>query len=257
MKFITISILVIAIFATSCSTFDDSSFEVDPTKEVDPKEEEESEEENNATTITSYDGCQYKIVTIGEQTWFAENLKAETYMDGSTIPYVSDRDEWEDTYMPARCAYDNNDINVSTYGYLYNFFAIHPGYNGGKEICPKGWHIPSIDEWETLRLFVEPGSLGNNSNSAGIPLKENSTLWGSRPGTDIYGFAARPGGDRSGSSGRFDEIGVSGNFWSGTPELPDDLNLEFALSIRFSDKMLFQRPMKNKLGFSCRCIQDQ
>ena len=70
------------------------------------------------------DGEVYEIVTIGDQVWFAENLRFDT------MDIMSD-------------CYDFNDTNCFIYGRYYTG-------DGAINSCPDGWHVPSVEEWQEL-----------------------------------------------------------------------------------------------------------
>lgn len=87
-----------------------------------------SNNDDENTTINyftdSRDDQVYDIVTIGEQTWFAQNLNYDTADDTSVC-------------------YDNNSENCFIYGRLYTGDA-------AQTVCPEGWHLPSKEEWDVL-----------------------------------------------------------------------------------------------------------
>ena len=104
----------------------------------------------------------FPSVTIGNQTWMAENLKTTKYNDGTIIPLITDKMAWETASFdasPAYCWYDTTGTgytkyNLDTYGALYNWYAINTSTNGNKNVCPIGWHVPTNVEWTTLTDYL-------------------------------------------------------------------------------------------------------
>jgi uncharacterized protein (TIGR02145 family) len=144
------------------------------------------------------DGQKYVYVTIGAETWMAENLN----FDASS----------------SRCYGDNTggdgQNRCDTYGRLYNWNAAMNNAasssatpSGIQGVCPPGWHLPSSAEWTALTNHVEL--------SVGTKLKANSSLWVSMRGTDVFGFSALPGGSGH-SNGVFVNVGLIGGWWSTT-----------------------------------------
>jgi uncharacterized protein (TIGR02145 family) len=120
--------------------------------------------------ITDADGNVYTSVIVGTQTWMVENLKTTKYNDGSTIHFVTDDTEWLNSTSGAYCWYNNTIANKDLYGALYNWYAIdnNPASsnksNGGKNVCPVGWHVPSQTDWTTLVSYL----MTNGFNYDGI-----------------------------------------------------------------------------------------
>jgi uncharacterized protein (TIGR02145 family) len=113
-----------------------------------------SENATGTGTVTDIDGNTYKTVTIGNQTWMAENLRTTRYADGTPIP-----DGTPDTAYsyqdPYRYEFDYGNSNLPVqYGLLYNWHAATRGKAGNlspsgvQGACPDGWHLPSQLEWE-------------------------------------------------------------------------------------------------------------
>jgi len=76
----------------------------------------------------------------------AENLKVTKFRNGDVIPNVTDKTLWSNLSTGAYCNYNNDTNNVSTYGRLYNWYAVADSRN----ICPIGWHVPTESQWGTL-----------------------------------------------------------------------------------------------------------
>ena len=137
-----------------------------------------------ATFTDTRDGKVYRIVKIGSQTWFAENLN-----------YAAEES----------VCYEDKDANCATYGRMYN-------WKTALTACPAGTHLPSDKEWTTLVYYA------GGAEKAGTKLK-SSTGWNSYKGvsggTDAYGFSALPGGYGQ-SRGNFNTAGGHGYWWSAT-----------------------------------------
>jgi len=153
-------------------------------------------------TLTDVDGNTYKTVSIGSQTWMAENLRTTKYNDGTTIPNVTGDDSWDVFSTGAWCNYNNNSAYDQVYGKLYNWNAVGTG-----KLCPSGWHVPSISEWEVLtdnNLYLKEIGSGHWSYSSGITDQV----------TNESGFTALPGGYRDDIGGDFWGMGSSAYWWS-------------------------------------------
>ena len=98
----------------------------------------------------------YTYVTIGSQTWMAENLRYEGH-----VPLAVNEDDYSET-EPFRYYPNGDKSNVVKYGYLYNWTAAMDGANSSdanpshvQGICPVGWHLPSSEEWFVLIQSTE------------------------------------------------------------------------------------------------------
>ena len=98
-----------------------------------------------ANTLT-YDGHDYTLVEIGEQCWFAENLQADNYNNGATIPHKPEDADWAAMTVGAQVAVNGDEALVADHGRLYNSFAVQDG----RGLCPTDWHVASDADWTTL-----------------------------------------------------------------------------------------------------------
>src|SRR4030095_15485991 len=90
--------------------------------------------------------CSAVLTTICDQDWMVKNLDVTTYRNGDIIPEVTDPTVWAALTTGAWCYYENNSTNGTTYGKLYNWYAV----NDPRGLAPTGWHVPTDAEWTTL-----------------------------------------------------------------------------------------------------------
>ncbi len=217
--------------------------------------------------VIDIDGNVYDTITIGEQTWIAENLKTTSYSNGdligTTMPSTLDiSGEIEPKYQ---WAFEGDESNVDTYGRLYTWDAITDDRN----VCPSGWHVPTSDDWTTLITYLETNNYGYEGSGDDIAKSLASTSnWYTNdiyPGTigfelennNSSGFNGMPAGERR--NGRFcwthGKIGSIACWWSATadeayPELGKWYNL-----VNKVDKLDLVQGLKIR-GISVRCVKD-
>jgi len=171
----------------------------------------------NGSFADGRDGQKYKTVTIDKQVWMAENLGFKT------------GESW---------CYENNADNCKKYGRLYD-------WNTAKTACPKGWHLPSRNEWTRLMLTV-------GSKTGGKELKSTSGWNKNGNGTDDYGFSALPGGRRY-TDGSFRYLGMRGYWWAATGI---GSGYAYTRDIRHSKDVVEEDLNDKNEGYSVRCVQD-
>jgi len=163
-------------------------------------------------------------VLIGSQRWTDKNLNVANYRNGEAITYAANATQWAAANAAGEGAYTYllfaSGDGGATYGKLYNWYAV----NDARGLAPTGYHIPTRDEWTTLRGT----QLGN-----GTTLKSNTNDWAasfsnvnnyitynpvanysSYNGTNSTGFNALPGGSLfpSGNNGNYG----GASFWTAT-----------------------------------------
>jgi uncharacterized protein (TIGR02145 family) len=205
----------------------------------------------NSEIVEDIDGNQYNTITIGTQTWLSQNLKTTRLNDGSSLPNVTDNAEWIKLKFPAYCWYNNDQTSYKNMlGALYNWYSINTG-----KLCPVGWHIPTLKEWETLLNEV-----GGQSEAA-MNLKEVYYR-----GNNSSGFSAIPAGTRyyfdnpfegaPNPDGTIPSYGCSGHYWSSSITLFE--GNEFPLKIGFYDRstLIYMWVDGYSAGNCVRCIKD-
>ena len=180
------------------------------------------DKEGSSGTMQDAAGTEYRTVAIGTQRWMAENLNYAIW--------------------------DSDCFECETYGRLYT-------WSSAKWVCPEGWHLPTLEEWNTLFAAV------GGATSAGAVLKSASgwtSTWqgNSGGGTDAFGFTVLPAGLWAGSHAN---KGKSAFFWTATEG--EDLGKSGAFDVSFD----YEQPEASSKVvvylddhyMSVRCIENQ
>ena len=175
-------------------------------------------------TITDpRDGQVYPTVQIGSQCWLQKNMNYQ--IDSS----------W---------CYENKSENCDFYGRLYD-------WETALKVCPKGWHLPSDEEWSTLITF-----LGGVDIAAGKMKEAGPSHWASpnEGATNSSGFTALPGGFRTGLFG-FSYLTGGANFWSSTEY---SSTYAWYRNLYYNSEAVYRNNTGyfKMDGFSCRCLKD-
>ena len=198
-------------------------------------------------TLTDIDGNIYKTITIGNQTWMAENLKTTKYSDGTLIGTTSPAslDIFDENFPKYQWVYNGTESNVSTYGRMYTWYALTSSCN----ICPSDWHIPTDSEWESLIDYL------GGYEVAGSKLKETGLTHWQSPNEEVTnetGFTALPGGYRFYYGGFFD-LGKYGIWWTSTEASTIFARMHY---MEASSGIVGWNIADKKIGYSVRCIRD-
>ena len=208
------------------------------------------------TDVKDIDGNSYKTVEIGDQIWMAENLKVTHYRNGDPIPNLTKAIYWFNIYEGAYSNFDNDENNVETYGRLYNGYAV----DDVRGLAPKGWHIPTDEEWTILTDYLSPEGIDHLGNSlAGRMMKSTGTLEGgdglwnglNEGASNDSGFTALPGGRRDGGDGSYSKISDAGYFWSSS-EFHGECR-----ELSCNDSSIHRIIEDVTGGFSIRCVRDR
>lgn len=208
-----------------------------------------SSSQDEQTFVDERDGTEYKMVTIGNQTWMAENLNFGTF-----VTDINDSTQFLDENQ--KFCFLNELVQCDVRGGLYQW---HSALNVSQDcssgniscadsieanhqgICPSGWHDPTLSEWNTLNSFVGGESL------AGRKLRLESFN-----GTNDYGFNILSSGRRD-KGGNFYLGSTEAYFWLASENGAYNARYGWTSSDETSTKW-FHSSKKN--GMSVRCLKN-
>ena len=198
-----------------------------------------------------FEGEVYGTTDIFGQCWFDRNL--------SFLPEVSPLIEGsEDDLLPHAYVYNYNgsevgeareSYNFQTFGALYNFQAVEQW-----DLCPLGFHIPTVEEVYDLFLNVgghpQGGIAGGKMKTTGTYPDSGDWLPPNMGATNETGFSALPSGIRTPES--FSDLRSFGYFKTSTP---DGIN-SFVFHVQSINHGISMVAYPKSYAHAIRCIKD-
>jgi uncharacterized protein (TIGR02145 family) len=193
------------------------------------------------TNVFDDEGNEYKVTKLAGLCW-TENIKATKYavnLCDEPIPFAK-------PYYST--LYADPEENTRIFGLLYDWYSATGTINTdcptsvpNQGICPEGWRIPTSEEWNRLNQF--------NVQSL---MSENYWL---NPGTDDFGFDARPAGWYKGSMQRFEDLYGFTGWWASDDNVA---NNQFASYFYFAYycSVISRDNIAKGTGLSVKCVLD-
>ncbi|MET0464089.1 MAG: FISUMP domain-containing protein [Chitinophagaceae bacterium] len=189
------------------------------------------------TLVDRRDGQKYPTACIGDQRWMAANLN----------------------WAGAGICYNSNAQSCATHGRLYTITevvgnqrsATNP--SGVKGICPEGWHVPSLAEYEQLVRTV------GGAEKAKTALRSRTGWPTPNQNTDAFGFKLTPSGMAvTGPNGMLYQYqGQGGYFWTTTKSSQGALDYGINGYSPNLGPVAFGPAADVDYRFSCRCVKDK
>jgi uncharacterized protein (TIGR02145 family) len=255
------------LFSYICPTpgcTDSTAWNFDPSANFDDGSCLQGPPQCGEVTSVTYHGHTYPVVAIGDQCWFAENLRTFHYANGDAILAPSTESEWENategvvgTYADGTVpcwTFCDAELAESLFGNLYSSYAVTDERN----VCPTGWHVPAFEEWE----IMEEAAQAVVGDSLSFALRASHTWDSPIVGSDVFGLSIMPGGQRHPAGGGNPDFAVDanaitqGDYWT-TNTHPGSDHLGWGRhfhhlvpepSIGLADR---------RKGFSVRCVKDE
>lgn len=237
---------------------------------------------DSITAVRDHQNNTYAVVQIGNQCWLKENMRATTSPSTGTdiLQLPAENASW----TGKRAYYPQDNVETAArMGVLYNWNAAVDTFNtefgetsyginqgnaisvnfigNRRGICPKGWHVPSINEWTTMMNATGVTSshyagklAGGNDWEVYTPHADDD---GDQPGNYGYskrnasGFSAVPAGGYHANV----SLGHDANFWTATDDNSYKNNATCKY-INYTNAGVVSWSCYKNYGFSVRCLRD-
>lgn len=210
------------------------------------------------------DSRSYNTVVIGGTVWMKQNLAYGTYvasttscgttnctctsctsvLDGACCNGGTEHSDGTNNGITEVYALGNISTNINSYGALYDWNEL-TNYTGDTVgVCPTGWHIPSLTDWQKVLAHAGLNSAALFSYTV-APAGTNS---------NTIGFTAIGSGDRD-SRGYTYGQDITSTYWTSTPHASISNDAWHILMQSGVTTMTVNHTPKT-MGYSVRCIKN-
>ena len=202
-----------------------------------------------------YGGRIYHTAPVGNQCWLREN------MDIGVM--ISEGEVQDDNQVIEKYCYDNDTANCEQYGGLYTWKEAmsHVPFQGGRGICPVGYHIPDDSEWKELEGYIDSQyEVGNplwenegwRGLDAGKRMKALLTWIPGGNGNNLFGFKVLAAGYwETGFS--YTAMGEEAQFWGSSHDSGQN---SIKRALKYDQDGVSRSYHWDEAAFSVRCIRD-
>ncbi len=223
---------------------------------------------NGLTTISDVESNTYEVAVIGSQCWTQRSMHTTHYANGDVITcgsptsgntYSSTTGYYYHPYNNQSTLPSDAATRITAWGYLYNWAAV----NDSRGICPSGWHVGTLTDWQTLDDYAKNNYGCSNGSARSLASVESwasdgtSCAPGNNPSSNnASGFNAYPAGIYNPTSGGYKLTKQFVNFWTSTGEYFSAIGYNNKdLSIR-NDTGDGSTSITRRYAFSVRCVKD-
>ena len=208
------------------------------------------------------DGQTYKTVKIGDLEWMAENLnyaylQPTDSLDSSSFCYndsVEYCDRYGRLYLWSAAMDSAGQFSSGGKGCGYGVNCSLAYKEPLRGVCPEGWHLPSIAEWNYLNNVVYNSSVDGTEIISGKKLKSTTGWRDDDNGLDEYGFSVFPVGSRFYPDGSYSYEGLIAHFWGyGMDDETDAFSVDFE---KGNDGIRQGAIYEKHYAFSVRCVKN-
>ena len=201
--------------------------------------------------MTDIEGHIYYTVRLGNQDWMNRNLETSYYTNGDRITTTGTQTvniemENQPAYQWAFLGHEDHPELLDDDGRLYTWYTA----TETRKICPSGWHLPSLDEWNELFSHLGADTLTSRDLRWCFNYHWDSPVNPENEGS----FWAQLAGFRL-PTGQFQYASHDGTYWwSSTESSPDNAYVAYCGP---SDIDRVSTAEQNKkYGLSVRCLKD-